>query len=74
VSGLGRGGGCGPRAVEGEERKKPNVWAVRGEKKGRKNLVGLGRKEEKREGKRKRESGPGANRKRGRKRIAFKCI
>jgi hypothetical protein len=41
-------------------------WASPGKEKGKKGLVGPGRKEEKR-GKRKRESGPGQIRKRGRK-------
>jgi hypothetical protein len=48
--------------------------AVRGKKKGEERLARLGRVEEKERGERERENGPGPKGKRGRKRIAFKCI
>jgi hypothetical protein len=82
---LGRGG-AGPRAGGGEEGKKPaGCWTAqwrgkrpailgRAGRERRKGRVRPGCKGKNREGKRKRESGPGPIRKRGRKGIAFKCI
>jgi hypothetical protein len=71
VGELGQGEGEASHAVEGERRKGRASWAMREKRKMSAWVGPQGRKER---GKKKRESGPDPIRKRGRKRIAFKCI